>query len=192
MQNWQKYRTISGTQLVENMNINKESDVKFWLNWENYRLCSCKFLSLVLVAYKWFKVQGHLPLCGVNVTSEFWEGHKNLKNLSLCFHKLILKKGGRFLQKFWPSHNIWTSTPLHCTVQWNINGTSYLQEIMPSFFWAVQERAKVIRNVQPLPAAFGGLRKAHRSIYLPGSRSFSLSISQNNKAAWLALAKDYM
>ena len=32
---------------------------------------SHQLFSAVLVAYKWFKIQRHLPSCGVNVTSEF-------------------------------------------------------------------------------------------------------------------------
>ena len=32
---------------------------------------SDQLFSVVLVAYKWFKIQRHLPSCSVNVTSEY-------------------------------------------------------------------------------------------------------------------------
>ena len=38
---------------------------------QNFELVvSDQFFSVVLGAYKWFKIQRHLPSCGVNVTSE--------------------------------------------------------------------------------------------------------------------------
>ena len=42
----------------------------------------------------------------------------------------LLIKAGADINK----EDNWERTPLHWAVQWDINGTSYLQEIMPSFF----------------------------------------------------------
>ena len=49
-----------------------------------------QLFSVNLVAYKWFKVQRHLPSCGINVTFEYWMS--NPTNTTLHIRKTSLGK----------------------------------------------------------------------------------------------------